>query len=168
MSVGQCKTDPVSGVAGDIYNAWTGDVEASLGDAPGGVLGPLWASGSPLRRLFGAHIQAFAQAIVGAVAPGAGALLTESAEAVGFTAVPGKHHRCTPPAMGIVATLPLAAAHAGKVLCVKKVDAGVGAVVVTPTAPDLIDNNLAAYNLAVQGDFLFLVAHATGWDVLGR
>lgn len=56
MAAGQCKTDPVSGVAGTIYNAWTADADAGL--APAALV-----SGSTVRKLLGAQVGAVASAI---------------------------------------------------------------------------------------------------------
>jgi hypothetical protein len=57
MSTGQCKLDPVTGVAGDIYAAWVGDPDAGLAAAA-------TVSGSATRKLLGAQVQAVAAAIV--------------------------------------------------------------------------------------------------------
>jgi hypothetical protein len=56
MSAGQCKTDPVSGIAGDIYNSWTGDGDNGLASAA-------LVSGGPVRKLLGAQVAAIATAI---------------------------------------------------------------------------------------------------------
>ena len=59
---GDCKTNPVSGVAGDIYNAWTGDTDNGLASAA-------TVSGGITRKLLGAQINAIAASIVNTGAP---------------------------------------------------------------------------------------------------
>lgn len=59
LIVGQCHTDPVTGVAGDIYTAWTGAVDAGLTAAAK-------VSGSTTRALLAAQVEALAASIVAA------------------------------------------------------------------------------------------------------
>jgi hypothetical protein len=75
MSTGQCKVNPVTGIAGDIYNAWTGD-----GDA--GLTASATSSGSTVRKLLGAQVEAIA-ASINAVAPGDHSLGTTVSWAAG-------------------------------------------------------------------------------------
>lgn len=56
MSTGQCAVDPVTGIAGAIYTAWTGD-------ANNGLAAAALVSGSPLRALLAAQIQSIAASI---------------------------------------------------------------------------------------------------------
>lgn len=58
-TTGQCKVDPVAGVSGDIFTAWTADTDAAL-------RAEALVSGDPVRAMFGAQIQAVAAAIVAA------------------------------------------------------------------------------------------------------
>jgi hypothetical protein len=60
VPTGQCKVDPVSGVAGDIFNAWTGDGDAGLHPQAS-------VSGSTMRKLTGAMVEAIAAEIFGSI-----------------------------------------------------------------------------------------------------
>ena len=60
--IGQCKVNPPTGIAGAIYTQWTTDADAGL--APG-----VTTSGSTLRKLLGAQVEAMAAQIDGASAP---------------------------------------------------------------------------------------------------
>lgn len=63
VTAGDAKTDPPTGVAGDIYTDWTGDADAGLLAS---------AAGSAVRGMLGAQINAVANAIAGNVSPGFG------------------------------------------------------------------------------------------------
>ena len=67
----------------------------------------------------------------------------------------------------LVITLPPAANQPGKIYAIKKVDAGVGPVAITPTAPDLIDGG-GVFNLAAQYDAAIVVGEPAGWWVISQ
>ncbi len=56
MSAGQCHTSPVSGIAGEIYTAWTGASDSGLSDA-------VTAESSPQRDMVASQVEAIATAI---------------------------------------------------------------------------------------------------------
>ena len=59
MSTGQCHTDPVTGISGDIWNAWIlSDTPANLG-----IGAAVLTSGGPIRAMIAAHIEAIAASI---------------------------------------------------------------------------------------------------------
>lgn len=58
MPAGQCKVDPVTGVAGDIFSAL-------IADTDNGLLAAAATSGSATRALIGAQIEAIAASIAG-------------------------------------------------------------------------------------------------------
>lgn len=64
-TTGQCKIDPPTGVAGDIYTAWTSDPDA-------GLLPAATVSGGPVRALIGAQLAAIAASIVAGGGGGGG------------------------------------------------------------------------------------------------
>lgn len=75
MATGQCKVDPVTGIAGDIYDALKADGDHGMVKGPNGVfdlLVPGESSGSTLRKLFGALVAAIAASITGGSSNGLG------------------------------------------------------------------------------------------------
>lgn len=64
-TTGQCAVDPVTGVAGEIYTAWTGDPANGLAAAA-------LVSGSATRALLAAQVEAVAEAIVNNAGGGSG------------------------------------------------------------------------------------------------
>lgn len=62
MSTGQCKVDPPTGIAGAIYTALTGD-------ADNGLAGDATVSGSTMRKLLGALLQAIAGQVNASMEP---------------------------------------------------------------------------------------------------
>lgn len=56
MSVGQCKVDPPTGIAGLIYSGWIADSDAGLASG-------VTVSSGALRRLIGSQIESIAAAI---------------------------------------------------------------------------------------------------------
>ncbi len=70
MSTGQCSVDPVTGIAGDIYNAWTGATGNGLSAAA-------LVDGGPVRLLLATQVEAIA-ASINAVSPSSGHTLGAS------------------------------------------------------------------------------------------
>jgi hypothetical protein len=56
MSAGQCKNDPPTGIAGEIYSGWISDADAGLASG-------ITVSNSTLRKLLGAQIESIATVI---------------------------------------------------------------------------------------------------------
>ena len=56
MAAGQCKLDPPTGIAGTIYSGWIADADAGLSASCS-------LSGTTLRKLVGAQVEAIARAI---------------------------------------------------------------------------------------------------------
>lgn len=95
---------------------------------------------------------------------GAGSvLLVPATKVLGFTASPGNHYRCDATLAGFTATLPAAAALAGKVLTIKNTGTA-NVVTIARTGGDTIDGatSLGLY----PGEAAFLVAHSSGWDLI--
>jgi hypothetical protein len=61
-TVGQCATDPVSGVAGDIWNAWTNNGAGGSS----GLAAEALASGNTYRAQISKHLEGIAGAIIAA------------------------------------------------------------------------------------------------------
>ena len=76
-------------------------------------------------------------------------------------------YRVTTGASTIAATLPTAVGFPGQVLIVKKIDAGVGIVVLTPVGGQTIDG-LATFTLSAQGQYMGLVSNGATWDIWTR
>ena len=82
-------------------------------------------------------------------------------------AFPGNFYRVTTGASTIVATLPTAIGIAGQTVVVKKVDAGAGTVVLTPSLAQTIDG-LATFTLSAQQQFMGLESNGQTWDIWTR
>ena len=68
-------------------------------------------------------------------------------------------------AAAIVVTLPVAASNPAKVYAIKKVDAGVGTVDITPQGAELVDN-VTPYQLIAQYDTVIIANDTANWWVL--
>lgn len=97
MIVGQCRTDPVTGVAGEIYTLWTSTPDAALS-------AEVLVEGSDIRNLFAAQVEAFAAKIV-ASNGGGGPWVIESKSA-DFVASTGVHYEVDTSGGAVTCTLP--------------------------------------------------------------
>lgn len=70
-------------------------------------------------------------------------------------------------AAALVITLQPVTSQLAKVYAIKKIDAGVGTVDITPTVPDLIDG-APVYQLAVQYEGIIIVCEPGGWWILSQ
>lgn len=159
MPTGQCKVDPVTGIAGDIYNAWTGDGDAGL--APSATV-----SNGTVRKLIGAQVQAVAAAILGAFGA-APALWTVQSKAADFSAqgfaaeTKFIHYRVDTSGGDVTVTLP--AATAGWEILVKKISADANKVQFTSGT---IDGNAALFFTAQWTALHLRGVGGTTWDVV--
>lgn len=169
MSTGQCKTDPVSGIAGDIFTAWAGTFATPNADAGLSVQvvapnpGPTYPNG--IRNLVAAQIEAIAASITASTGGGVAPALTPTAKSSGFTAAAGNHYRCNATGGAFSATLPAGASNAGKLLSIKKIDSSGNAVTLVRSGGDTIDG-ATSLALSVQGEAALLVGHSSGWDLI--
>ena len=65
----------------------------------------------------------------------------------------------------VVVTLPVAANNPSKTYAIKKIDAGVGTVDITPQGAELIDN-ITPYQLVAQYERVIIANDAASWWVL--
>ena len=65
-----------------------------------------------------------------------------------------------------IVTLPDAASFRNLTLTVKKVDYGLGPVMIKASGSDKIDVNFSNFNLTGSGDFITLQSNKTGWQIL--
>lgn len=87
---------------------------------------------------------------------------------INFTAVlPGNYYFVTTGAGTIIATLPTAVGIAGQTVVIKKVDAGVGTVVLTPNGAQKIDG-LSTFTLSAQFQYMGLVSDGANWQIFTR
>jgi len=98
------------------------------------------------------------------------ALAFTSNQSANFNAVanafgPENAYKVTTGSGVVTATLPLPSTCTGKIINVKKVDAGVGSVTVVGT-PASIDGN-GSYVLNAQYQFVRVQSNGTSWDILG-
>lgn len=66
-----------------------------------------------------------------------------------------------------IITLPTAADNEGRIITVKKIDAGTGGVAVTPESPALIDGAGFAFPFYNRNDFVTVQSNGTNWFILG-
>jgi len=98
------------------------------------------------------------------------ALAFTSNQSASFTAAantfgPENAYKVTTGGSTITATLPTPSTCTGKIINVKKVDAGVGSVTVSAT-PAVIDGN-NTYVINAQYQFVRVQSNGTSWDILG-
>ena len=72
----------------------------------------------------------------------------------------------TTAAVAIVVTLPVAANNPAKVYAIKKIDAGVGTVDITPQGAELLDG-VTPYQLLAQYDTVIIANDSANWWVVG-
>lgn len=154
-TAGSCLHDPVSGIAGDIYNAWTAATDSGF-DARATT------DGETARGRLAACIDAIAASIAGNVS------IAVQAKSASFTAAGGVYYRCNATGGNIVATIPAGSGvPVGTLLYVKKVDASANLVTLQRTGGDTIDGS-TTYVLSAQWQAVTLLATTTGWDVIAK
>lgn len=84
-----------------------------------------------------------------------------------FTANTYNMNLVTTGASAIMATLPTAVGISGTSLIIKKVDSGVGTVVITPAGSQKIDG-LSTFTLSAQWQYIGLVSDGTNWQIFTR
>jgi hypothetical protein len=148
---------PAAGIAGRLFcasdtavlyrdNGVSWDVVAIGG---GSVLSVFGRSGAVVAALGDYRSQA-AVAVTGAIAPTTGEHL----------------ELATAGAADITRTLPTAVGIRNQVVIVKKVDSGVGNVIVEGNGSETIDNALT-YTLSEQNEFIAMISDNANWQVIG-
>lgn len=130
--VGQCAVDPVTGISGDIYNAWTGDTGS-------GIDSRVLVTGSAPRARIAAQIVAIATSILSGPSTLPGTWLVSS-KAADFTAAVWTRYAVDTTSSDVTATLPAASTCAGKGIFFKKIAAAHNMIV---ASTDLIDGSAA-------------------------
>lgn len=151
-TAGSCLHDPVSGIAGDIYSAWTGAADTGF-DARATT------DGEMARKRLAACIDAIAASIAGNVG------FTSLSRSASFTAAPGAHYRVNCTTGNVIVTLPASSTNAGAIISVKRVDASGNTITIQRAGGDLIDG-ATTRSLAAQWNGVQLLATSAGWDVI--
>lgn len=151
-TAGSCLHDPVSGIAGDIYTAWTGATDPGF-DARATT------DGEVARGRLAACIDAIAASIAGNVG------LTSISRSANFTAAAGGHYRVNCTTANVIVTLPASSSNSGAIISIKRVDASGNTITIQRAGGDLIDG-ATTRTLAAQWNGVQLLATSAGWDVI--